>query len=155
MFDASCASDGPSLNDCLYSGPNLLSKIFDILLRFRFNFIAILADIKQAFLNVEISKEHRDFLRFLWYENVNSESDAKLIVYRFLRVVFGVTSSPFLLNGTIMHHLFKYLSCHQQFVKRLLEDLYVDDVTSGTKTIEQGKEFDFVRSWFRLKKMGN
>ena len=125
VFDASCASDGPSLNDCLYSGPNLLSKIFDILLRFRFNFIAILADIKQAFLNVEISKEHRDFLRFLWYENVNSESDAKLIVYRFLRVVFGVTSSPFLLNGTIRHHLSKYLSCDQQFVKKLLKDLYV------------------------------
>ena len=141
MFDASCAPDAPLLNDCVYSGPYLLSKIFDILLRFRFNFILILADSKQAFLNVEISKEHRDFLRFLWYENVNSESDAKLIVYRFLRVVFGVTSSPFLLNGTIRHHLFKYLSCHQQFVKRLLEDLYVDDVTSGTKTIEQGKEF--------------
>ena len=97
VFDASCALGGPSLNDCLYSGPNLLLKIFDILLRFRFNFITILADIKQAFLNVEISKEHRDFLRFLWYENVNSESDAKLIVYRFLRVVFGVTCSPFLL----------------------------------------------------------
>ena len=138
MFDASCASDGPSLNDCLYSGPNLLSKIFDILLRFRFNFIAILADIKQAFLNVEISKEHRDFLRFLWYENVNSESDAKLIVYRFLRVIFGVTSSPFLL---IRHHVSKYLFCDQQFVEWLLEDLYVDDVTSGTKTIEQRKGF--------------
>ena len=141
MFDAFCASDGPSLNDCLYSGPNLLSKIFDIFLRFRFNFIAILADIKQAFLNVEISKEHGDFLRFLWYENVNSESDAKLIVYRFLRVVFGVTSSAFLLNGTIRHHLSKYLSCDQQFVEKLLEDLYVDGVTSGTKTIEQRKEF--------------
>ena len=49
MFDASCASDGASLNDCLYSGPNLVSKIFDILLRFRFNFIATLADIKQEF----------------------------------------------------------------------------------------------------------
>ena len=141
MFDASCASDGRSLNDCVYSGPYLLSKIFDILLRFRFNFILILADSKQAFLNVEISKEHRDFLRFLWYENVNSESDAKLTVYRFLRVDFGVRSSPFLLNGTIRHHLSKCLSCDQQFVKKLLEDLYVDDVTSGTKTIEQGKEF--------------
>ena len=65
VFDASCGSDGPSLNDCLYSGPNLLSEIFDILLRFRFSFIAILAEIKQAFLNVEISKEHRDFLRLL------------------------------------------------------------------------------------------
>ena len=67
LFDASCALDGQSLNDYLYSGPNSLSKIFDVLLRFRFNFIAILANIKQAFLNDEISKEHRDFLRFLWY----------------------------------------------------------------------------------------
>ena len=83
VFDASCASDGPSLNNCLYSGPNLLSKIFDILLRFRFNFVVVLADIKQAFLNVKNSREHRDFLRILWYENVYSESDAKLIVYRF------------------------------------------------------------------------
>ena len=57
VFDASCSLDGPSLNDCLYSGPNLLSKTFDILLRFRFNFIAILADIQKLFLNVEISKE--------------------------------------------------------------------------------------------------
>ena len=64
-----------------------------------------------------------------------------LIFYRFLRVVFGVTSSPFLLNGTIKHHLSQYLSCDQQFVERLLEDLYVDDITLGTKTIEQGKEF--------------
>ena len=66
MFDASCASDRPSLNDCVYSGPNLLSKIFDMLIRFRFNFILILAYSKQAFLNAEISKDHRDFLRFLW-----------------------------------------------------------------------------------------
>ena len=73
VFDASCASDGTSLNDCLYPSPNLLSKIFDILLRFRFNFIPISAEIKQAFLNDKTSKEHREFLRFLWYENVNSE----------------------------------------------------------------------------------
>ena len=95
VFDASCVLDGSALNDCLYPGPNLLSKIFHILLRFQFNFTAILADIKQAFFNVEISKDHRDFLRFPWYENVNSESVAKLIVYRFLTVVFGVTSSTF------------------------------------------------------------
>ena len=65
MFDASCSNNGPSLNDCLYPGPNLLSKIFDILLRFRLNPVAILADIKQAFLNVEIAEEHRNYLRFL------------------------------------------------------------------------------------------
>ena len=125
VFDASCAVNGPSLNDCLYAGPNLLSKIFDILLRFRLNFIAILADIKQAFLNIEISEEHKDYLRFLWYDDVTNDGEAKLIILRFLRVVFGVTSSPFLLNGTIRHHL----------------NLYVDDTTSGVSTVEEGKIF--------------
>ena len=48
-----------------------------------------------------------------------------------------MTSSPFLLNGTIRNHVSTYLSCDQQFVEKLLEDLYVDDVTSGTKTVEQ------------------
>ena len=92
-------------NKCLYSRPNVLTKIFDISVRFIFNFIVILADVKQAFLNVEISKEHRDSLRFLWYDDVTSENKAKLIIYRFLRVVFEITSSLFLLNGTIRHHL--------------------------------------------------
>ena len=49
VFDASCSSGGPSLNDCLYPGPNLLCKIFDILLRFRLNPVAILADTKTSF----------------------------------------------------------------------------------------------------------
>ena len=66
VFDASCKVDGPSLNECLYSGPNLIAKIFDILLRFRFNKIRILADIRQAFLNNAIDNEHVDYLRFLW-----------------------------------------------------------------------------------------
>ena len=35
VFDASAKDGGPSLNECLYTGPNLLSRIFDILLRFR------------------------------------------------------------------------------------------------------------------------
>ena len=46
VFDASARTgDGPSLNECLYSGPNLLSKIY-ILLRFRTKRIGILSDIK-------------------------------------------------------------------------------------------------------------
>ena len=50
-----------------------------------------------------------------------------------------MTRSPFLLTGTIRHHLSKYLFCNQQFVEKLLEDLYIDDVISGTKTIKQGR----------------
>ena len=109
VFDA---SEGPSLNDC-YIPVRISSQRF--FLRFLFNFIAILADIKQTFLNIQILKERRDFLRFLWFKNVPPKSDVKLVVFRFLRVVFGATSSPFLLNVAIRHHLSKYLSCDQQF----------------------------------------
>ena len=74
VFGASCGNNGPSLHDCLYFGPNMLPKIFDVLIRFRLNNVAILADIKQAFLTVEVSDEHRDFLRFLWFD-MNSEGE--------------------------------------------------------------------------------
>ena len=80
VFDASCPYNGTSWNKCLYSGPNLLSKIFDILIHFRLNLIGILADIKQAFLNDEMSNDHKDFLRFLWYD----ANDLKIVIYRFL-----------------------------------------------------------------------
>ena len=140
VFDASCSTEGPSLNNCLYSGPNLLSKIFDILIRFRFNPIGIIADIKQAFLNVQISDEHKDFLRFLWYDVRKPDSD-EICVYRFLRVVFGLTSSPFLLNATVRHHLKGYLVNEKEFVEKFLEDLYVDDSNTGVNTVEEGKRF--------------
>ena len=65
VFDASAKTnrDEPGLNDCLYSGPCLLPQIFDILLRFRLAPIALVSDIKQAFLNVEVSEEHRGLLK--------------------------------------------------------------------------------------------
>ena len=133
VFDASCSTNGVSLNDCLYSGPNLLEKIFDILLRFRLNEIGILADIKQAFLNVRIHPDHKDFLRFLWRDLSSIEQE--IIVYRFTRVVFGLTSSPFLLNGTIRHHLQQYENNDKEFVDKFLSDLYDDDTTSGCSTV--------------------
>ena len=122
VFDASAKTEGPSLNESLYPGPNLLAKIFDILLRFRTNKIAIISDIKQAFLNIEIAEEHKNYLRFLWYDDVSDEK-ARVIVLRFLRVVFGVTSSPFLLNGTIRYHCRNYEFADVSFIEKFLQDL--------------------------------
>ena len=65
----------------------------------------------------------------------------KIVIYRFLRVIFGLTSSPFLLNATIRHQLSQYIQFERNFVEKFLEDLYVDDTTSGTKSVEEGKEF--------------
>ena len=52
VYHASAKRDDSSLNDCLEAGPNTLPQIIDILLRFQLNKIALISDIKQAFLNV-------------------------------------------------------------------------------------------------------
>ena len=52
----------PSLTDCLYSGPYFFPKIVEILLRLRFDLAYfILADITQAFLNTDVSKNTKKF----------------------------------------------------------------------------------------------
>ena len=133
VYDASAKHDQqPSLNDILYSGPCLLPLLFEILLRFRIGTIGVVADIKQAFLQIEIAEEHRDFLRFLWYEDV-SMTNPKLVIKRFTRVIFGITSGPFLLGGTIEVHLNKFIQngIDVELIKKLLQDLYVDDSTNS------------------------
>ena len=105
VYDAS--SNSPSLNECLEKGPCLIPLILDILVRFRAYNVGLVSDIKQAYLNVEVNEEHRNFLRFLWIEDINDPNSQK-IVYRFTRVIFGMTSSQFLLTAVIMKHLSKY-----------------------------------------------
>ena len=150
VFDASSkANKGePSLNECLYSGPCLLPLIFDILLRFRMGRIGIVADIKQAFLNIEIEEEHRNLLRFLW---VNMKDDSVYIL-RFTRALFGLTCSPFILNATVKSHLMKELANggDPEVIRKLLKDLYVDDPATNVNNVKEGINFyDKATEYFR------
>jgi hypothetical protein len=104
VYDASCNSTGPSLNDCLFTGPAMSQKIMEIILRFRAHKLALTGDIEKAFLNISVCNDDRDVLRFLWIDDISKETP-NIVVPRFTRVVFGVTSSPFLLNATLNFHL--------------------------------------------------
>ena len=159
VFDASSHEKNElSLNDCLETGPNLILKIFDILVRFRFNEVVVLADIKQAFLNIGIRKEDTNYLRFLYYEDIFAEHPS-VCVYRLLRVLFGAKPSPFLLNATIRHHSMRFVNHDRAFVEHFLRNLYIDDVVSGAKSVEEGfdlqkGERNDVKRWFYASKMG-
>ena len=131
VYDASARSgkNTSSLNDCLYAGPPLSPLIYDILLRFRAHKTALIGDIEKAFLNVSVHPKDRDYLRFLWVDDITS-SHPNLQVYRFARVAFGVSASPFLLNATIRHHLTS-ADIPKEFAERVLKGLYVDDFVGG------------------------
>ena len=129
VFDASTKSKNEkSLNDVADPGPSLLPLLFNILLRFWTGKIGLIVDIKQAFLQIEVAPEHRDFLRFMWFIDV-FKSHPEFISLRFTRLLFGLTCRPFLLNGTIKSDLLKYTQFTdiKKFIEKLLHNLYVDD----------------------------
>ena len=71
-----------------------------------------MSDIQSAFLNIHIAEKDRDFLRFLWIDDIDKENP-KLVVKRFHSLLFGLNCAPFLLGGTIDLHMRKYSSLDQ------------------------------------------
>ena len=147
VYDASSKMTGEiSLNECLNSGPSLTTKLFEILMRFRSQNIAIISDIEKAFLQIYLNDSQRDLVRFLWFENMNeidfeNFDNNKLIEYRLCRVLFGVTSSSFLLTATLIHHVSKYLEIDAEFVEKILLCLHVDDLDAGADSVSEGFQF--------------
>ena len=152
VYDASSKSNGISLNSCLYTGPSLSQNIFDILIRFRSFKVAMISDIEKAFLMVSIAEADRNVLKFLWVDDISKEKQ-EIIVLRFTRVIFGVSSSPFLLNATIAHHIGQYETVDPTFVERFLENIYVDDLSAGGASVSDTYEF-YVKSKLRLAEGG-
>ncbi|XP_073955010.1 uncharacterized protein [Choristoneura fumiferana] len=133
VYDASAkGKDYKSLNDCLYCGPSLVEDLTNILIRFRTHEIGLTADVEKAFLQIGIQKRDRDVTRFLWVKDIDQPvTQDNLLRLRFCRVPFGIISSPFLLNATIKHHLSKIDN-----LKRFVDDIYVDNLVTGTNTVE-------------------
>ena len=52
-----------------------------------------------------------------------------------------MSSSPFLLNGTLHHHISLFKSIDPEFVEEVLRSLYVDDLASSVSSIAEGLSF--------------
>ena len=87
---------------------------------------ALVLDLKKTFLNVDITQEQRDLLRFLWVDDIDSKL-GNVIVLRFTRVVFGLMCTPFILNAVLRNLLVKYEIIDPEFDADVLESLCVDD----------------------------
>jgi hypothetical protein len=139
VYDASARTHGPSLNECLYKGPKLNQLILDLVIRFRSYKVAVTADVEKAFLMIAVYHKNCDVLRLLWLDDKTKEKP-EIRIYRFTRVVFGVSSSPFLLNATVKYHLERFIHSHEDVVKRLLQSTYVDDIITGADSDDEAFE---------------
>ncbi|GFS73748.1 integrase catalytic domain-containing protein [Nephila pilipes] len=110
-----------------------------MLLRFRLSKIAIISDGSHAFLQLILADEDKDATRFLWYKTQYT-SDGNLCIadeiltYRFTRLPFGLTSSPFLLSASLRELDTMYKQRYPIATKHIENNTYMDDFVIGTST---------------------
>ena len=86
VYDVFSKASGPSLNECLYKGPKFH---LDLLIQFRSYKVAVIANVKKAFLMIAVDEKNSNIFRFIWVDDMAKE-EPELRIYRFTRVVFGV-----------------------------------------------------------------
>ncbi|KAL9972922.1 hypothetical protein ACROYT_G019318 [Oculina patagonica] len=71
VFDASAKTrkGSQSLNESLHRGPIILEDLCGLLMRFRLNKVALVADVEKVFHQVGLQPEDRDVTRFVWLKD--------------------------------------------------------------------------------------
>ena len=122
----------------LKMGPNLLPEIFATLLRFQLNPIAIVGDIQEAFLQLQLDVKNRDLTRFFWYhvtrnDGGNYSTTYEVISYRFTRLPFGLTCSPFLLSASLRELADMHKESFPVAATLIDSSTFMDDFAAGAE----------------------
>ena len=67
--------------------------------------------------------------------------------------MFGVDSSPYLLNATLLKHITSYEREDPEFVNRMLRSLYVDDLSLSLEDVDKAYEL-YLKSRERMAQGG-
>jgi Pao retrotransposon peptidase/Protein of unknown function (DUF1759)/Family of unknown function (DUF5641)/Putative peptidase (DUF1758)/Integrase zinc binding domain len=136
VFDGSHkSSNGKSLNDIMYKGPNLLENLMSLIMRWRTHKFVFSADVEKMFRQILIHPDDRKFQHILWRESTNEP----IREYRMNTVTYGTSSASFLAIRTLKQLAEDEAENHSMAAKILEKDFYMDDCLSGADNIEEAK----------------
>ena len=123
VCDVSAKFMGQSLNDNIYTGPDLLSSLFGVFLRFCEGRIAMAADVKEMYHLLHLPESDKPAMRFLWGESPDEEPS----MYQFERTVFGKVSALSRVNYTMRRNVDENGEDLPLGVKAVHKHFYIDD----------------------------
>ena len=138
VFDCAAKCVRLSLNHALMQGPDLVNNLLSVLVRFRQDSIALVADIEGMFHQIRVKPSHLNALRFLWWPSGNLNKTPQ--VFQMMVYIFGETSSPayasFCLKQTAIDfgHLFD-----PKIAKIVQDNFYVDDCLASVSSVLEAK----------------
>jgi len=126
VFDCAARYEGVSLNDCVLQGPDLTNKLVGVLLRFRQEHVAIMADIEAMFCQVRVAPKDQDVLRFLWWPDGDMNQERE--IYKMVIHLFGGVWSPSCANFALLRTADDNRSeFPQKVIDCVQRNFYVDD----------------------------
>ncbi|XP_058449236.1 uncharacterized protein LOC131429202 [Malaya genurostris] len=155
VFDASCkTSTGISLNDALLAGPVVQQDLRSIVLRCRTRQIMLVADVEKMFRQIKMDPGDTPLQSIFWRFGTEGEVET----YELTTVTYGTKPAPFLATRTLRQLALDEASHFPLAAKVLEEDVYMDDVITGTDEVQTAVELreqldEMMRSGgFRLRK---
>ncbi len=129
------ALQGTALNDHLLTGPDLTNGLTGVLCRFRRHPVAVMCDVEKMFHRFHVSKEDRDYLRFLWWEDGDTDSEPQ--EYRMKVHLFGASSSPGCGNFGMKHLASQHEAEYPSAAGFIRKHFYVDDGLISLESIDE------------------
>ncbi|XP_073820604.1 uncharacterized protein [Musca autumnalis] len=131
VFNASMkTSTGLSLNDTLMVGPQLQDDLYSILLRFRQNRFAMMADVEKMYRQVYVAEKDTDFQRIVWRRSPTEP----VMDYRLLRITYGVASASYCAVKCMQYTA---NNTNERVSRIITRDFYMDDMLSGASSEEE------------------
>jgi hypothetical protein len=135
VYDCAAKFDGVCLNDVVSQGPDLTNKLLDVLIKFRQEPIAVMADIEGMFFQVRVAPEDRDVLRFLWWANNDPAGEVR--TYRMKSHLFGGVWSPSCASFALRRCATDYASLYDvTAASTVRNNFYVDDCLKSTNSVQ-------------------
>ena len=125
-----------SLNDILMKGPNVLSRLFDILIRWRLYPVAFTGDISKMYHNVRTGQMEANLRRLLWRD---CEQNRPPDIYCFQTVTFGDRPAGCIVVSALRATADMFTSISEDAASVIKKDSYMDDVISGEYEIGPAK----------------
>ncbi|XP_038106740.1 uncharacterized protein LOC119766331 [Culex quinquefasciatus] len=134
VFDGSSkSSTGISLNDCLMVGPTVQDTLYSIVLRFRMQEVALVADITKMYRQIWVHPDDRRLQRIFWQQ----PTDPEVREYELTTVTYGTASAPYLATRCLKQLSYDHSESANDAAAKIGRDFYVDDLLSGAPTIDE------------------
>ncbi|XP_058811204.1 uncharacterized protein LOC131676095 [Topomyia yanbarensis] len=134
VWDGAASAHGVSLNSVLLKGPDLLTPLLDVLIRFREYRTAVCGDIREMYHQILMKEDDQNSQRFYWG---SKDGSTEPTVYTMQVMTFGACCSPSVAQYVKNKNAELYRRQYPSAVQAIIKQHYVDDMLVSVESEEE------------------